>query len=168
MTDEEVVEDFEDGSLDEYVEANQSAWDAYSGDFEIVQGSLSGSGGKYLKATSPNGDGANPEYASEEGSGLNYYPERGDKIEFHLRYTGESTPQFWFGLQSPENPREFYSLGFGARPNPSDTFEKVFLRSFEGGSYTRIGEDDTPLTNLRGEVLRTFIEWGDPTISVSV
>jgi len=48
-----VVEDFEDGSLDEYVEANQSAWNAYSGNFEVVQGSLSGSGGKYLKEPHP-------------------------------------------------------------------------------------------------------------------
>jgi len=159
---ETVVDDFGDGDLSEYTEARN--FNRFSGTFGIEE---SATGDRYLRGESSSPEGSNPNFLSL--SGLNYYPSRGDKIQYYTKYEGRSTSRFQFGVQSwDNNSREGYRVSLNARDGPgSRNPDSLVLLKHENDTEEVLATEDASLTNYRGEWLRTVVDWGD-SIRVTV
>jgi hypothetical protein len=156
----EIVDDFEDGDIDEY-EPHYSDPSLALATFDVVDGSLAGAGSKMLRAHRPDGSGPNPRIHST--AGLEYYPSRGDTIEFYTQYShSQHTPRYHFGVQDQEeNNLYFVEYDSRADVNPQNPDTLALVRRVDGAN-TELARVPAPFSNHANEVLRCVIEWAEP------
>jgi hypothetical protein len=147
-----IIDGFEDGDLSEYTDSDVSVVTtrSYNGQYAL-QFTVGGTSG-----FQEFGDAL-----SDEGDGLNYYPDRGDEIVVWHWMDPQSTQCSWFDFfGKPDQSKDGYrATGTLFANNPDELAFEV----------DRIGSASTTnITYPRKEWFRVRIDWADPTITVIV
>lgn len=154
-----VIDDFSDTNIHERYEPGWQYREDEVRDAFTVTSNRIGTDSEYmLIGTQGPSDGKNPNLYSL--SGLNYYPSRGDVIEFTTRQNHRHhTPSFYFGFQDPQN---HYRVLWDSREdlNPLNP-NTLTVRAYVDNEIVRQQRVDAPFSEYARQTLRCRIEWFD-------